>query len=66
MKEKETANTCQSDEQAAGALAAASVAKFFKEQDWKIISFFPNTPCLCKAKELLAKKEKGKNTKKTS
>lgn len=53
MKEKDTADTCQCDDKAAGAMAAASMAKFFKDQNWKIISFFPNTPCSKNVKALL-------------
>lgn len=57
MKEKDTADACQGDDQAAGSMAAASMAKFFKEQNWKIISFFPNTPCSKKVKALLGQKK---------
>lgn len=34
-----------SDAPAASSWAAGSVARFFKGKKWKIISFFPNSPC---------------------
>lgn len=45
MSEKEDFTACQCDEKAAGGMAASSVAKYFKENRWKIISFFPNAKC---------------------
>jgi len=32
-------------ENAAGTLAAASLMQYFLDHDWKVISFFPNSPC---------------------
>ncbi len=66
MKEKDTADTCQCDDTAAGAMAAASMAKFFKDQNWKIISFFPNTPCSKKVKALLQHNKAPKTNQKPS
>lgn len=45
MSEKvnHTGKVC--DNKTASTLAASSVVRFFKERNWKIISFFPNTPC---------------------
>lgn len=49
MSEKEETARCPCDNKAAGAMAAASLAKYFKEKRWKIISFFPNAKCAGKA-----------------
>ena len=66
MKEKECADACQCDDQSAAALAAGSMAKFFKDQNWKIISFFPNTPCAKKPKRPVRRKKNTKNDGKAS
>ena len=61
MSEKEDFAACQCDDKAAGNMAASSVAKYFKENSWKIISFFPNAKCAGRVSKTLraaAKKKK--------
>jgi len=41
---KETQTTC--DKYTASTLAAASIMRYFKEQNWQMISFFPNAVCV--------------------
>lgn len=33
------------DSKNASSLAAASIMHYFRERDWKIVSFFPNAVC---------------------
>ena len=40
-------------------MAAASVAKYFKENGWKIISFFPNAVCPNRVKKMLHSEDGG-------
>ncbi len=46
MKEKNPVSSCSDDDKTAGALAASSIAEYFKRGGWKIISFFPNVSCV--------------------
>lgn len=45
-KDKKITERCDAKE--SSTLAASSVAQFFKENNWKIISFFPNAECIKK------------------
>lgn len=45
MKEKKVQLTEKGKSNDASTLAASSLAQFFKEKKWKIVSFFPNCPC---------------------
>lgn len=45
MRDKDNQQASVCDAQAAGTLAASSVARYFKDKQWKIISFFPNSVC---------------------
>lgn len=58
MRKKGADDACKQDDSSAGALAAGSMAKFFTEQNWEIVSFFPNAPCLPKMRGLMAQKIK--------
>ncbi len=60
MREKEDFAVCPCDDKAAGALAASSVAKYFKENRWKIISFFPNAKCAGQGHKVLKSGRKKK------
>ena len=42
-QEKRAVSAC--DPKTASTLAAASVMQFFRGKTWKIVSFFPNSPC---------------------
>ena len=42
MRKKETKNLSGCDEKNAATLAASSLAQYFYEKKWKIVSFFPN------------------------
>lgn len=57
MSEKEREDVCSEDDKTASSMAASSVAKFFKEKGWKIISFFPNASCASRVKEILLGEE---------
>lgn len=57
MTEKTKKSSGKEKSKNASTLAAASLAQFFKEKNWKIITFFPNSPCA---------KESVKASKKTS
>lgn len=45
MRDKEQHVPSECDDKAASTMAASSVARYFKENRWKIISFFPNVDC---------------------
>jgi len=45
MKEKKEQNTSQSDTVSASTWAAYSIGEYFRENNWKIVSFFPNSKC---------------------
>ncbi len=60
MKEKKSEKTKSGKQYKASTLAACSVAQYFKEKEWKIISFFPNSKC-CQKKTLNPKKNGCKN-----
>ena len=60
MSEKENFAACQCDDKAAGNMAASSVAKYFKENRWKIISFFPNAKCAGQGHKVLKSERKKK------
>ena len=66
MRQKQQADACQCDDKAAGAMAAASVAKYFKENGWKIISFFPNATCGNRVQKILHTKSGKKRGRKSS
>ena len=53
------------DPKEASTLAASSLVHFFKQRDWKIVSFFPNSPCARKA-DTIAKCPKQKPSKKST
>lgn len=45
MKAEEKCILPGCDKKAAGSMAVSSVASYFKDKGWKIVSFFPNTLC---------------------
>ena len=70
MREKKNKQTAICNQEDAATLAAGSVAEYFKEKNWKIISFFPNSQCAQKAyprqKVLSRSKSKKKTLKNTT
>lgn len=60
MRDKEDFAACQCDDKAAGAMAASSLAKYFKDNQWKIISFFPNAKCAGQGHKILRARHKKK------
>lgn len=68
MKEKKSKQKGTCDGKEASTLAAGSIAQYFTENNWKIISFFPNSPCAqnqCLKGEILSEKNKKKPLKNT-
>lgn len=64
-KEQHVAPDC-CDDKTAGTLAASSVARFFKDHHWKIISFFPNADCPNRVEKVLRPgKKAGRKTKRS-
>lgn len=53
MRDKEAKAAPKCDDKAAATMAASSVAGYFKDNDWKIISFFPNSSCPHRAAKVL-------------
>lgn len=43
---KEMDESITGEKLSAASLAASKVIQFFKQKEWKIISFFPNSPCV--------------------
>ena len=65
MTEKTKKSSGKEKEKNASTLAAASVAQYFKEKNWKIITFFPNSPCAKKGTKILKKTMDANAKKKT-
>lgn len=45
MSEKGNKPVSGCDAKTASTLAASSLIRFFQKKHWKIVSFFPNSPC---------------------
>lgn len=45
MKKEKPDATGSCDRQEAGSAAASSLMQFFKQQNWKVVSFFPHSKC---------------------
>lgn len=49
MRDKKDSVQPGCDPKTAATFAASSVAAYFKKKGWKIVSFFPNSPCKTRA-----------------
>ncbi|MBR3603917.1 MAG: hypothetical protein IKL48_04475 [Elusimicrobiaceae bacterium] len=45
MKSKKIEKNKDLSQEDSATIAASSLAQYFKDKNWKIISFFPNTKC---------------------